>query len=229
MRVGSQNHHLGNLLKYHATQRQQQFAQQFEGTRNFQDSLKRGADTFTRSAAHAEGAHHLRSNAHKLQGSTFDTPRGGLTPEQAERLKAKVGEEAGTAVNQNLAPATPESGDTQTSAPTTYTQGDIDALLKVFGSVQGDEAFDETMDMNADGKIDADDLNHMLSNLAQPEPAESEPVTYTQADVENLMKIFGSVAGDDAFDGSMDMNNDGKIDVDDLNHVLSNIEEPEEG
>ena len=76
-----------------------------------------------------------------------------------------------------------------------------------------------------------DDLNHVLSNLAaeEPAPAESEPVTYTQNDIDNLLKVFGSVDGDDAFDTSMDMNGDGKIDVDDLNHMLSNFEEPSEG
>lgn len=233
MRVGSQHQDLGNLLRYHATQRHQRFAQQFEGTRSFPEIQKRGGDTFTRSDTGTHGAHHLRSQAPNLHGSTYNTPRGALSAHQVETMKAKESASQGIPLDQGLAPSdpAPTSGETQSTTPRTYSQTDIENLLKIFGAVKGDESFDDTMDMNADGKIDVDDLNQMLSNSspAEPQPAEARPTTYTQDDINNLQEIFGAVQGDEAFDGSMDMNGDGKIDVDDLNHMLSNIEESDEG
>lgn len=214
MKVGT-HQNLGALLAYHASQRQQRFAQQFEGNRQFPNIQTRGVDTFTRAAASLTGAQGLRSSAPNVQ---------------SEALKAKFARSVDDAVSAS-APGSSETSQAQSSEPRTYSQADVDNLLKVFGAVEGDDAYDPAMDMNTDGKIGVEDLNSMLSNMAsqEPEPAQNEPVTYSTDDVNNLVEIMGSVEGDDAFDAAMDMNADGKIDVDDLNYMLAHADESAAG
>lgn len=227
MKIGT-HQNLGSLLSYHASQRQQRFTQPAEGaTRQFTNIQARGVDTFTRAEA-AVNAQGLRPEASKLQGAGNTTPRSELGSYQTQVMKTKHAESQGRTVSQTL--AQPETtSEAQSSEPRTYSQNDIEQLMKVFGAVQGDEGFDPSMDMNTDGKIDVDDLNAMLSNAtsAEPQPAQDEPITYTGEDINNLTEIMGAVEGDDAFDAAMDMNADGKIDIDDLNYMLSNAEEPD--
>jgi len=124
MRVGS-NSDIGKLLAYQASQRQQRFSNQFQGTRNFPDALKRGEDTFsrtTRGLHDSSRAHHLRSEAHELHGRTLGDDRSALSPQQIERLKAKVAEAINPSVDAALTPTTPETPSTENSAPPVYTR-----------------------------------------------------------------------------------------------------------
>lgn len=170
MKVGNQQS-IGSLLAYHASQRQQRLFQQIEGTRQFTPAAPaRNADTFTRSQAQTPGAQGLRSDAPFVPRAQQQAPRVELTSYQTEVLKAKTQQ-----LNQNAAEATAfqpaESPEDAASTAPTYTQADVDELLKQFGMTDADEGFDAAMDMNADGRIDVDDLNHMLSNFAEPEEA----------------------------------------------------------
>lgn len=230
MRVGNQQP-IANLLAYHASQRQQRVFENI-GDRAAEFGAKRVAastDTFTRTSQRISGptAQTLRTDG---PDSTKTTDRTALTAllEKAAQSKAP-GAKLPTIADQIASIAGAGQPETaQVTAPT-YTQADIDDLLKLWGTVHGDDSFDPTKDMNSDGKIDVDDLNHMLSNLAEADPEPVASPTYTQDDVDHLLRMWGTAQGDEGFDESMDMNADGKIDVDDLNHMLSNFEEPDAG
>ncbi len=229
MRVGNQPP-IANLLAYHASQRQQRVFQNL-GDRAAEFGAKRTAgatDTFSRSTQRISGtsAQTLRSEAPNPTRAADRTTSPGLTSlleKAAQSTKsASIADQLASAAGAGQ----PETA--QATAPT-YSQGDIEDLLKLWGTVEGDDSFDPTKDMNADGKIDADDLNHMLANFAEPEPEPVASPTYTQDDVDHLLRMWGTAKGDEEFDEAMDMNADGKIDADDLNHMLSNFEEPDAG
>lgn len=227
MRVGNQPP-IANLLAYHASQRQQRVFQNL-GDRAAEFGAKRSAgatDTFTRTPQRISGpsAQTLRTEAPNPTRAADRTASSGLT---SLLEKAAQTTKSATIADQLASVAGAGQPEAAQAAAPTYTQGDIDDLLKLWGTAEGDDSFDPTKDMNADGKIDVDDLNHMLSNFAEPEPVASP--TYTQDDVDHLLRMWGTAQGDEGFDDSMDMNADGKIDVDDLNHMLSNFEEPDAG
>ncbi len=229
MRVGNQPP-IANLLAYHASQRQQRVFQNL-GDRAAEFGAKRGTgatDTFTRTSQRSSGqsAQTLRSEAPNPTRAADRTTSLGLT---SLLEKAAQSSKSASIADQLASAASVGQPETAQAAAPTYSQGDIEDLLKLWGTVEGDDSFDPTKDMNADGKIDADDLNHMLANFAEPEPEPVASPTYTQDDVDHLLRMWGTAKGDEGFDEAMDMNADGKIDADDLNHMLSNFEEPDAG
>lgn len=61
------------------------------------------------------------------------------------------------------------------------------------------------------------------NTTAPGEPQTAETVQFTQADIDNLMKLFGSTAGDGNFMSQYDLDGSGTIDLQDLNAMLSQI------
>lgn len=124
------------------------------------------------------------------------------------------------------APVKPEAqGITQalTAAGTedrpSFTRADLDKLLESYGSVAGDDRYNETYDLNADGRIDFEDLNSLLSQIR--EPAASDAPSFTEKDLDGLLASFGATQADERFNGAYDLNGDGRVDFDDLNSMLT--------
>lgn len=100
-----------------------------------------------------------------------------------------------------------------------FTQEDLDLLLESFGAQAGDENYSDALDLDGDGIIGLQDLNAMLANLsAQPQPA-----TYTQSHIDQLTAAFGASTGDENFVAQLDLNEDGTLNLADLNAMLASI------
>ena len=75
----------------------------------------------------------------------------------------------------------------QTASERVFSQGDVDSLLKSYGSSSGQGSYQQTLDFNNDGKIDFADLSFLLSRVnrsgassaptggGQPNAATTEP------------------------------------------------------
>lgn len=100
-----------------------------------------------------------------------------------------------------------------------FSRADLDKLLAAYGSVAGDERYTETYDLNADGRIDFEDLNSLLSQIRENEPADAP--SFTQDDLDGLLASFGASQADERFNASYDLNGDGRVDFDDLNSMLT--------
>lgn len=118
-----------------------------------------------------------------------------------------------TSMSQSLQPEQPAE-----EAPAQYTQEDIDLLTAAFGAQVGDENYSEALDLDGDGIIGLDDLNLMLTNLTQSPPPTENP---HQSTIDQLIAAFGTSQGDDGFIAELDMNNDGTLNLDDLNELLT--------
>lgn len=101
-----------------------------------------------------------------------------------------------------------------------FTQADIDLLLEAFGAQIGDDAYDESLDLDGDGMIGLDDLDTMLVNLSQPQDAPENPAGST---LDQLTAAFGLNEGDDGFVAELDLNGDGTIDLNDLDELLRSM------
>ncbi len=100
-----------------------------------------------------------------------------------------------------------------------FTQEDLDLLLESFGAQAGDENYSDALDLDGDGIIGLQDLNAMLANLsAQPQPA-----TYTQSHIDQLTAAFGASTGDENFVAQLDLNEDGTLNLADLNAMLASM------
>lgn len=123
--------------------------------------------------------------------------------------------------------ATP--GEPQVAESVQFTQSDIDNLMKIFGYTSDDNEFIAEYDLDGNGTIDLQDLNQMLAQIGEPQPAGAgDPETFTQADVDLLMEAFGAQAGDENYSDALDLDGDGVIGLQDLNTMLANLAPVEE-
>ncbi|MFG0294026.1 MAG: hypothetical protein ACF8MJ_12850 [Phycisphaerales bacterium JB050] len=122
-------------------------------------------------------------------------------------------------------PVQPDSTDQNTAESIQFTQNDIDNLLKMFGSSEGDGTFAEQYDLDGNGTIDLQDLNAMLARMSQIDASEgSEPEpSFTQDDVDLLLESFGAQVGDENYSEALDLDGDGIIGLEDLNAMLANL------
>lgn len=108
-----------------------------------------------------------------------------------------------------------------------FTQSDVDMLLKLFGTLEGDGNYMARFDVDNSGTIDLDDLNAMLTNMSQSLPAkqtaEEQPAQYTQEDIDLLTAAFGAQVGDENYSEALDIDGDGIIGLDDLNLMLTSL------
>ncbi len=84
-----------------------------------------------------------------------------------------------------------------------FTQSDIDNLMKIFGFTSDDSEFIADYDLDGNRTIDLQDLNQMLAQIGEPQPAGAgDPETFTQTDIDLLMEAFGAQAGDENYSDS---------------------------
>jgi Ca2+-binding EF-hand superfamily protein len=101
----------------------------------------------------------------------------------------------------------------------TFTQDDLDLLLEAFGAQTGDENYSEALDLDGDGLIGLQDLNTMLGSLSQ----QPEQQGYSQTHIDQLTAAFGASTGDENFVASLDLNEDGTLNMADLNAMLASM------
>ena len=85
-------------------------------------------------------------------------------------------------------------------------------------SVEGDDRFDTTADLNSDGIINLSDLKMLRDQMSHPEPSR----------LERMRESFLSRTGEANFDSEMDLNSDGVINLNDLALLRSELTEQEE-
>lgn len=157
------------------------------------------------------------------------------SPEYLKKMHmAKMQSASQATDNASLTVASDAAGE-PTKKTVQFTQSDIDTLLKLFGSSQGDGDYMSRFDLDNNGTIDLNDLNAMLSQIAQsqqpvePEsPTEEPPAQYTQEDLDLLHAAFGAQVGDENYSDALDLDGDGIIGLDDLNLMLTNLSQSPE-
>lgn len=138
--------------------------------------------------------------------------------------KAELGKINSAVQTQN----TTAAAESQTAESVQFTQSDIDNLMKLFGSTEGDGNFMSQYDLDGSGTIDLQDLNAMLAQInSVPEAEEAGPAAFTQEDLDLLLDAFGAQVGDDSYSEALDIDGDGMIGLADLNLMLANFSEPE--
>jgi len=169
----------------------------------------RKPDTFDR----ALDVHTSKKQAY----TTYEMKKAQLTTQQSQPPQSTP-----------VASQTAVTADTATTVK--FTQDDIQTLLKLFGTSVGDDGFLAQFDLDGNGTIDLDDLDAMLNHIAQGQQAASTPQSqFTQADIDLLLAAFGAQVGDEAYDEALDLNGDGIIGLDDLDMMLANFTNPQNG
>ena len=110
---------------------------------------------------------------------------------------------------------------------------------EAFGQTRGADRFEKTLQAQAPQVTYSADVSRQPSttNLApsqqtqdssgQGAPETAEVVQFTQSDVDNLLKLFGSISGDSDFLAEYDLDGSGTIDLADLNAMLAQLGEPQ--
>jgi Ca2+-binding EF-hand superfamily protein len=174
-------------------------AETFGSTRNV-DSFERSLSSATQQVA---------------PKSTYDTD----VMKKMELAKIAASQTPQTPSNTAIADEAP-----QTASQVQFTQADVQNLMKLFGSTQGDGNFMSQYDLDGNGTINLQDLNAMLANIAA---VEQGTVSFTQQDLDLLLEAFGAQIGDELFNPALDLDGDGIIGLADLNLMLANFTQPE--
>lgn len=202
----------------------------------------------TYSAARTGGADRSEPKTHVIQvpgrWQGFSSPdAGGPGGRIAEAVRSRLGDVTASAPRQldpgaspetivpsggPVAPALldPASATDAPGAPVTDTE--LRGLLEAFGTVSGDDGYTESYDSNGDGAVDVNDLLELLARINRDGLVVEDtggPARYTSADLEGLLKAFGTSEGQSGYDVKHDRTGDGRIDVNDLLEVLSGYDE----
>lgn len=89
----------------------------------------------------------------------------------------------------------------------------LQRMREAFFSVEGDESFDASVDLNGDGAVNHADLGMLRERLMEAAASERPPADGLR---ERIREAFFAVEGEDHFDASVDLNGDGVVNYGDL-------------